>query len=73
MMNNVNLVLGVCLNYCVNGGLCYVEDGTGRPVCICNPGFVGEKCELGLFFFLSQFILARAIDQITYLYVHENI
>ena len=42
--------LGVCLNYCVNGGLCYVEDGTGRPICICNPGFVGDKCELGLLF-----------------------
>ena len=49
MMNNVNLVLGVCLNYCVNGGLCYVEDGTGLPICICNPGFVGDKCELGMF------------------------
>ena len=49
-MNNVHLVLGVCLNYCVNGGLCYVEDGTGRPICICNPGFVGDKCELGLLF-----------------------
>ena len=42
--------LGVCLNYCVNGGLCYVEDGTGLPICICNPGFVGDKCELGLLF-----------------------
>ncbi|KAA0194380.1 hypothetical protein HAZT_HAZT001867 [Hyalella azteca] len=32
--------------YCINGGVCYVDEVTSAPECRCSPPYYGNRCEL---------------------------
>lgn len=40
------------LNPCANGGTC--TNLIGSFYCLCPPGFEGETCEIGIFYFCDR-------------------
>lgn len=43
MENICNFSASCSIEHCENGGTCE------HDICLCNDGFVGSKCEIGMF------------------------
>ena len=59
-LSNPKSVPYECVNFCLNGGVCMLDDGTGIPVCACAFGHYGLRCELDSFYFWA-FVIATLI------------